>query len=70
LFGTDEAFLPLIEALEERCRGEDGPLLLTALRAHAPTWLVAQMPACVSACKNCKPIDGFHRLTMPALTTD
>jgi len=44
LFGTDEAFMPLIEALEERCRGEDGPLLLTALRAHAPTWL-AQMPA-------------------------
>jgi DNA-binding winged helix-turn-helix (wHTH) protein/tetratricopeptide (TPR) repeat protein len=44
LFGTDEAFLPLIEALEERCRGEDGPLLLAALRAHAPTWL-AQMPA-------------------------
>jgi len=44
LFGTDEAFLPLIEALEERCRSEDGPALLTALRAHAPTWL-AQMPA-------------------------
>jgi DNA-binding winged helix-turn-helix (wHTH) protein len=44
LFGTDEAFLPLIEALEERCRGEDGPLVLKALRAHALTWL-AQMPA-------------------------
>jgi predicted ATPase/DNA-binding winged helix-turn-helix (wHTH) protein len=42
-FGMDEAFLPLIEALQERCRGADGPLLLTRLRDHAPTWL-AQMP--------------------------
>ncbi len=43
LFGTHEAFLPLIEALQERCRGADGPFLLKALRDHAPTWL-AQMP--------------------------
>jgi tetratricopeptide (TPR) repeat protein len=44
LFGTNEAFLPLIEALEERCRGADGQPVLAALRNHAPTWL-AQMPA-------------------------
>lgn len=43
LFGTHEAFLPLIEAFQEQCSGDDGPFLLKALRDHAPTWL-AQMP--------------------------
>ena len=43
LFGTHEAFLPLIEALHEQCRGADGTLLLKSLRDYAPTWL-AQMP--------------------------
>jgi DNA-binding winged helix-turn-helix (wHTH) protein/tetratricopeptide (TPR) repeat protein len=43
LFGTHEAFLPLIEALQELCRAADGASLLKALRDHAPTWL-AQMP--------------------------
>ena len=43
LFGTHEAFLPLIEAFQEQCAGDDGPFLLKALRDHAPTWL-AQMP--------------------------
>ena len=43
LFGTHEAFLPLIEALHELCRGADGASLLKSLREHAPTWL-AQMP--------------------------
>ena len=43
LFGTHEAFLPLIEALQEGCRGANGALLLKALRDLAPTWL-AQMP--------------------------
>ena len=47
LFGRNEAFLPLIEALEACCRGADGPSLLAALRDHAPTWL-AQMPAFLS----------------------
>jgi DNA-binding winged helix-turn-helix (wHTH) protein/tetratricopeptide (TPR) repeat protein len=47
-FGTDEAFLPLIEALQERCGGADGPLLLKTLRDHAPTWL-AQMPGFLDA---------------------
>lgn len=43
LFGTEEAFLPLIDALLEGCRGPNRAVLLTALRDHAPTWL-AQMP--------------------------
>ena len=43
LFGTHEAFLPLIEALQEGCRGANGAFLLKALRDLAPTWL-AQMP--------------------------
>jgi predicted ATPase/DNA-binding winged helix-turn-helix (wHTH) protein len=43
LFGTHEAFLPLIEALHEQCRGADGASLIKSLREHAPTWL-AQMP--------------------------
>ena len=47
-FGTDEAFLPLIEALQERCSGADGPYLLKTLRDHAPTWL-AQMPGFIDA---------------------
>ena len=45
-FGTDEAFLPLNEALAEGCLGADGALLLGALRRHAPTWL-AQLPGFV-----------------------
>ena len=47
-FGTDEAFLPLIEALQARCGEADGPLLLKTLRNHAPTWL-AQMPGFLDA---------------------
>jgi DNA-binding winged helix-turn-helix (wHTH) protein/tetratricopeptide (TPR) repeat protein len=43
LFGTHEAFLPLIEALTECCRRADGAALLASIREHAPTWL-AQMP--------------------------
>lgn len=43
-FGSDEAFLPLIDALITRCRGEHGAAVLEAIRAHAPTWLL-QMPS-------------------------
>ena len=42
-FGTNEAFLPLINSLTTRCRGPDGSAVLEAVRAHAPTWLL-QMP--------------------------
>ena len=43
-FGTDEAFHPLIDALETRCRGPGGSSVLAAIRARAPTWLL-QMPS-------------------------
>lgn len=42
-FGTNEAFLPLIDALTARCRGPGGSVVLEAIRANAPTWLL-QMP--------------------------
>jgi DNA-binding winged helix-turn-helix (wHTH) protein/tetratricopeptide (TPR) repeat protein len=48
LFGTHEAFMPLIESLQELCRGADGSQLLKALRDQAPTWL-AQMPGFLGA---------------------
>jgi predicted ATPase/DNA-binding winged helix-turn-helix (wHTH) protein len=47
-FGTDEAFFPLIEALQDQCRGPGGPHLLEMLRGHAPTWL-AQMTGILDA---------------------
>jgi len=48
LFGTHEAFMPLIESLQELCRGAEGSPLLKALRDQAPTWL-AQMPGFLGA---------------------
>lgn len=35
-FGESEAFLPLIEALEKRCRMAGGECLIAKLRQHAP----------------------------------
>ena len=42
-YGTGEAYLPVLEALEQLCRGVGGERLVAMLRQHAPTWLV-QMP--------------------------
>lgn len=42
-FGADEAFLPLVEALVERCRSEGGSRFKAELARIAPAWL-AQMP--------------------------
>jgi DNA-binding winged helix-turn-helix (wHTH) protein len=47
-FGTDEAFLPLIDALVTRCCSTDGAELLAAIRAHAPTWML-QVPGLIDA---------------------
>jgi DNA-binding winged helix-turn-helix (wHTH) protein/tetratricopeptide (TPR) repeat protein len=47
-FGTDEAFLPLIDALVTRCRAPDGEELLAAMRVHAPTWIL-QIPGSIDA---------------------
>src|SRR5262249_55005589 len=42
-FGTDEAFLPFIEALQDYCGFEGGPFLIKAMHKLAPAFL-AQMP--------------------------
>jgi predicted ATPase len=42
-YGSGEAYMPVLEALEQLCRGPEGARLLPLLRQHAPTWLV-QMP--------------------------
>ena len=42
-YGTGEAYLPILEALGQLCRGAGGERLVGLLRQHAPTWLV-QMP--------------------------
>ena len=47
-FGTDEGFLPLIDALVTRCRGPGGDELLSAIRTHAPTWML-QIPGIIDA---------------------
>jgi DNA-binding winged helix-turn-helix (wHTH) protein/predicted ATPase len=47
-YGAGEAYLPVLEALGQLCRGPDGPHLIAWLAQHAPTWLV-QMPALLAA---------------------
>ncbi len=45
-FGQGEALLPMIEAIEKRCRAPDGAKLVELLHCHAPVWL-AQLPSVV-----------------------
>jgi tetratricopeptide (TPR) repeat protein len=45
-FGTDEAFLPLIEALQDNCAGLEPRSLMRTLRDCAPTWMV-QLPGVI-----------------------
>ena len=47
-YGTGEAYLPVLEALGQLCRGAGGERLVALLRQHAPTWLV-QMPWLLTA---------------------
>lgn len=42
-YGQGEAYMPVLEALNQLCRGPHGSRVLTVLRQCAPTWL-AQMP--------------------------
>jgi DNA-binding winged helix-turn-helix (wHTH) protein/tetratricopeptide (TPR) repeat protein len=42
-YGTGEAYLPVLEALGQLCRGPGQEHLVALLQQHAPTWLV-QMP--------------------------
>ena len=48
VFGAEEAFLPLIDALAEACRGAEGGRVFETLRDHAPTWLL-QLPGLLDA---------------------
>ena len=43
-FGSKEGFYPVLEAVDELCRGPDSARLVETLASHAPTWLV-QFPA-------------------------
>jgi predicted ATPase len=45
--GVGEAYLPVLEALGQLCRGSAGVSLVARLAQHAPTWLM-QMPALLS----------------------
>ncbi len=47
-YGTGEAYLPILDALEQLCRASGGERLVEILSRHAPTWLV-QMPALLNA---------------------
>ena len=42
-YGAAEAYMPVLEALDQFCKGADGSRIVALLRQHAPTWLV-QMP--------------------------
>ncbi|MBI3250190.1 MAG: AAA family ATPase [Deltaproteobacteria bacterium] len=43
-YGTGEAYLPVLAALEQLCSRQDDTMLLDLLRRYAPLWL-AQMPS-------------------------
>jgi predicted ATPase/DNA-binding winged helix-turn-helix (wHTH) protein len=47
-YGAGEAYLPVLEALEQLCRGPAGAALVALLHQQAPTWLV-QLPWLLSA---------------------
>ena len=46
-YGASEAYLPVLEALEQLCREADGEQVLAQLERYAPTWLV-HMPSLLS----------------------
>jgi DNA-binding winged helix-turn-helix (wHTH) protein/tetratricopeptide (TPR) repeat protein len=43
-FGEGEALMPMIEAMEKRCRAPEGAKMIELLHKHAPLWL-AQLPS-------------------------
>src|SRR5262249_61256893 len=47
-YGADEAYLPLLEALDRLCRSPGGERLVALLAQYAPSWVV-QFPALLSA---------------------
>src|SRR4051812_10772697 len=46
-YGPSEAYLPVLEALGQLCRGPGGKQVIALLSRYAPTWL-AQMPGLIS----------------------
>ena len=46
-YGLNEAYLPLLDALEQLCRSEQGDLVLSELDRYAPSWLL-QLPEFVT----------------------
>ena len=46
-YGLNEAYLPLLDALEQLCRGEQDDLVISELDRYAPSWLL-QLPEFVT----------------------
>jgi predicted ATPase/DNA-binding winged helix-turn-helix (wHTH) protein len=60
-YGAGEAYMPVLEALEQLCRSFGGQALVSFLARQAPTWLV-QMPWLLSAAD----LDRLQRSTLGA----
>jgi DNA-binding winged helix-turn-helix (wHTH) protein/tetratricopeptide (TPR) repeat protein/energy-coupling factor transporter ATP-binding protein EcfA2 len=63
-FGAAEPYMPVLEAIGRLGRGADGPLIVEALRRHAPAWL-AEIPGVLSPAQR----DELRRET-PAQTQE
>ena len=59
--GAGEAYLPVLEALGQLCRGPQGAELVAQLAQYAPTWLL-QMPAFLSPAD----VEELHRRVLGA----
>ena len=59
--GAGEAYLPVLEALGQLCRGPQGAGLVAQLAQYAPTWLL-QMPAFLSPAD----VEGLQRRVLGA----
>jgi predicted ATPase len=60
-YGAGEAYLPVLDALGQLCRGPDGRRIVEVLSQQAPTWLV-QMPALLHASE----LEALHRRVLGA----
>jgi predicted ATPase len=60
-YGAGEAYMPILDALEQLCRASDDQDLVAVLARQAPTWLV-QMPWLLSATE----LDRLQRTTLGA----
>ncbi len=60
-YGVGEAYLPVLEAVRQMCRGRAGKRVIATLQQHAPTWLV-QLPALLTDGE----LDALQRKTQGA----